>query len=122
MPSESHNTTEDPTPWLWKRGQSGNPGGKKKLPEWLTGKSDELLLIQHRAAMTGRLPIADEDGTMGTATQVVPPGERLLAACRLLDRIHGTAPRSPEEIEASGEIINGLVARIAAGMLPDDIG
>lgn len=110
---------------VWTPGMpSPNPGGRPKLPAWLTGKSDELLRLAFQAAATGRLPLAapyaddapetDEEGNEvpPERSQIVSAKDRCLVIDRLLDRIlgkPGTAEGHNEE--TANAILAALLGR-----------
>lgn len=110
-------------PYQFRPGQSGNPGGAAKIPEWLHGHRDELLKLQLQAATTGRLPLAAEmldDGSEGPPkTQVVHPKERLMAMANLLDRLMGRpkVDEDRDEDERSQKVQALLVALTTSTMV-----
>jgi hypothetical protein len=102
----------------WKPGASANPQGRTPIPEWLRGKTDDLLRLQLQAATEGRLPIGPADGVFVPESerqwQPVESQHRIKALDSLLDRLLGRAPLA-ETSSASTEAVAELLAAIATG-------
>jgi len=81
-------------PTAFQPGQSGNPAGRPRLPDWFRAKGPDALRILVAQA-TGEV-IPQDDGTVLPAvTQVATessPKERTQAAAIIADRIYGKAP------------------------------
>jgi len=78
----------------FKPGQSGNPAGRPRLPDWFRAKGPDALRVLIAQA-TGEV-IPQDDGTILPAvTQVAmesSPKERTQAAAIIADRVYGKAP------------------------------
>jgi hypothetical protein len=78
----------------FKPGQSGNPAGRPRLPDWFRAKGPDALRVLIAQA-TGEV-IPQDDGTVLPAvTQVATessPKERTQAAAIIADRVYGKAP------------------------------
>ena len=112
---------------LFLPGSSANPGGRRALPEWLKGATDDLLRVQMVAALEGRLPLPvmteAEQAEMEEmshaqrmavwasrlSSSIVSGKERLAAAERLLDRVLGRAAQSVEVGTNAGELLLRLL-------------
>lgn len=92
----------------WKPGQSGNPSGRPRLPDWLKAHTDDLLRMQVQAALEGVVVYPGEAGEE-PKREPIAPKERLQAVEKLLDRLLGRAPQS---IEIADESTNALIAAL----------
>ena len=98
-------------------GTSSGPG-RKPLPAWLTGKTDELLELQYHAATKGTLPQAEPEIPVDATDEqvreiqldaarasIVRPEHRLRAAENLLDRVLGRPQPATEETPGASAIL-----------------
>ena len=91
MASDPHGTGKSRGAPPWKPGQSGNPGGRPKLPEAFREKGPEAL---------ARIVELMADGDPKVAVK---------AATWIAERIYGKAAQS---IEIEGESTNALIAAL----------
>lgn len=111
-------------------GPSPNPGGRRPVPEWLKGKSDELLRFQWDAMVTGRIPLGppaagddievtdDGEEVPPEKTQVVSAQVRMEIAERLTNRLFGKPQLAQDEGQATP--MSQLLAAIATSRGDDD--
>ncbi len=98
MASDSHGNKQSSGLKPWKPGQSGNPGGRAKLPEAFREKGPEAL---------ARIVELMADGDPKTAIK---------AATWIAERIYGKAAQS---IEIEGESTNALIAALMSARKTD---
>lgn len=99
----------------WRPGESGNPSGRKPLPEWLKGKTEALLRLQADAALEGVITVQADDGEV---KEKVPAKLRLEIAERLLNRLLGMAPAAPEDAAQRARIWDTLIELHGGGPPP----
>jgi len=78
-------------PGRWKKGESGNPNGRPKLPEEIRDAA--------RAASPKAIQVLVDIMSSDEANQ----GERIKAAIAILNRAYGTPPQSVEVTGKEGE-------------------
>lgn len=100
-------------------GQSPHSGGRPALPPELKSRWPELIALQLRAALEGRMPVSqpgagevdadtgkEADGT-AVRSQVVPAKVRAELAERLIDRVLG---RAPQQVDLGDDAASVLLA------------
>lgn len=82
---ESENQTENSRPWLWKKGQSGNPAGRpkgKSMKEWARQYLERMTDEERDAFMEG-IPKESiwkmAEGNPETKTDITSKGEPIKA-------------------------------------------
>lgn len=90
----------------WQKGQSGNPGGRPKLPDWMKERGPKALAY-----------IAD----VADGTEPAEPDLRLKAAHIIVERYYGKAPQAVE-VEGSVSVtpLAEALLRIAQAATPTD--
>ncbi len=98
------------------KGQSGNPGGRPKLPDWFRERGPDALK-KIVAVMDGK----DDEGAPVVDEKVTPA----MAAQWIADRLYGKAPQAPEDADQQklhGEAVLALLWKRAKGEDPGDGG
>jgi hypothetical protein len=103
----------------WVKGFRGGPG-RPPVPPALYSRLPELLEVQIRAALVGRMPDGDwrpEDHEPGAARPEVKvsPRDRMTALADLLDRGYGK-PRSTDEGDVDGDEVAALTAALVTAI------
>lgn len=100
-----------------KPGHSGNPSGRRKQPEWVSGYTDAMWAALIAAGTGLRVPGVESPAADALAKDC-PAKVRVDAQARFLDRIHGKPKETVEHLgdDTRGRAEEALVAIAKAAL------